>query len=148
MYFIYIYKISQYLYILMHHVHLRLVVIKADLNPFATPYWSFDAILEGTSAIFHCYWFRFRTSHFTGTKHPLFHLGLNSGWFRAVPVFPVDFGEFRRYTNSSRYWNQTRSTHIVTAPITWRNASHHSSLLFLLLQFFCAFHPLQLSFLF
>ena len=110
MYFIYIYKISQYLYILMHHVHLRLVVIKADLNPFATPYCSFDAILEGTSAIFHCYWFRFRTSHFTGTKHPLFHLGLNSGWFRAVPVIPVDFGEFRRYTNSSRYWNQTRST--------------------------------------
>ena len=68
-----------------------------------------------------------------------------SGWI------PVDSGPFRsisvsfdRYTNSSRYWNQTRSTHLVTAPVTWRNVSHHSSLLFLLLQFFCAFHALQL----
>ena len=26
---------------------------------------------------------------------PLFHLGLNSGWFRAIPVSPVDFTEFR-----------------------------------------------------
>ena len=25
----------------------------------------------------------------------MFHLELNSGWFRDVPVIPVDFGEFR-----------------------------------------------------
>ena len=25
---------------------------------------------------------------------PLFHTGLNSGWFRPVPVISVDFGEF------------------------------------------------------
>ena len=55
---------------------------------------------------------------------------VDSGPFRSVRSISLSFG---RYTNSSRYWNQTRSTHLVTAPVTWRNASHHSSLLFLLL---------------
>ena len=68
---------------------------------------------------------------------------VDSGTFRSFQSISMSFGW---YTNSSRYWNQTWSTHLVTAPVTWRNASHHSSLLFLLLQFFCAFHPLQLSF--
>ena len=68
---------------------------------------------------------------------------VDSGTFRSFQSISVSFDW---YTNSSRYWNQTWSTHLVTAPVTWRNASHHSSLLFLLLQFFCAFHPLQLSF--
>ena len=73
-----------------------------------------------------------------------------SGWipidsepFQSFQLILVSFGQ---HTNSSQYWNQTRSTHLVTTPVTWRNASHHISLLFLLLQFFCEFHPLQLSF--
>ena len=58
----------------MHRVNLRLVVIKAILNPFATPCWSFIAILEETSAIFNSFvdWnacFVFRNSNFVA--HPL-----------------------------------------------------------------------------
>ena len=101
--------------------------------------------------LYHCYWFRSgrKISYQSLHRHeppPCSTSGwtpVDSGPFRSFRSISVSFG---RYTNSSWYWNQNRSTHIVTAPVTWRNASHHSNLLFLL-QLFCAFHPLQLFFL-
>ena len=68
---------------------------------------------------------------------PLFHLRLNYGWFRAIPIIPVDFGEFRpKYQfqpilKSNPINPSCHSTSHLKKHISSQQSSFSSSLVFL-----------------